>query len=181
MEQEKHFTDDVRYRTNIENIIYGSYVKTARLDQIVYEAFSNTSIAAATELNIFIDIYSVLHQSFSEHYRVDYSNYTDITSGLINMCAHYRSYFRRLKVHTKFYLVFSTNTCEINRKFIAGYNEIFLTKCNVPEYKKIVNDNFNLLKILCPYLPDIHFLETKHESSVLMYELLVEEKYVDLQ
>ena len=130
-------SNESAYKTSVDNIIYGSFVKNEVLDRIVYEAFSDTSIASATELNVFIDIYSVLHQAFSEHYRVEYTNYTDITSCLINMCAHYRAFFRRLRVHTKFYLVFSTNTCEINRKFIAGYNETFLRKVNIPEYKKV--------------------------------------------
>jgi hypothetical protein len=162
------------YKTTVDNIIYGSYVKNDRLDVIVSEAFSNTSIASATELNIFIDVYSVLHQAFSEHYRVEYTNYTDITSCIINMCAHYRAFFRRLRVHTKFFLVFSTNTCDINRKFIAGYNDVFLSKCSVPEYKKVATDNFNMLKVLCMYLPDIYFVHSLrgYETSVIMAHLI---------
>ena len=48
-----------KYTTTVDNIIYGSFVKNDRLDTIVYEAFSNTSIASATELNVFIDIYTL--------------------------------------------------------------------------------------------------------------------------
>lgn len=158
----------------LDQAIYGSFVKTTRLDNIVYNAFSNTSIAAATELNVFIDIYSVIHSLFSEHYRIEYVNYTDITSCLINMCAHYRSYFRRLQVNTTFFLVFSTNCCEINRKFVSSYNELFLNKTRVPESKKIVNDNLRLLTALCPYLPDIHFINSTEsfESSVIIANLI---------
>ena len=64
----------------VENIIYGSFVKHNRLEQIVFNTFSNTSIAGATELNVFIDLYSVLKSVFSQHFRTDISDYTAITS-----------------------------------------------------------------------------------------------------
>ena len=66
--------DDYIYKTSVESIIYGSFVKNDVLDKIVYEAFSNTSIASATVLNVFIDIYSVLHQVFSD-FRPEYYHY----------------------------------------------------------------------------------------------------------
>ena len=116
------------YTVDLAAIIYGSYVKMDRMQKIVFETFSNTSIAEATHLNIFIDLYSTLHPIFSEHFRVNIENYTDVTSGIINMCAHYRKFFRGLGVHTSFYLIYSDNTCDFNRKFVAGYNETFLRK-----------------------------------------------------
>ena len=41
---------------NLMNILYGSYVKMELLEKLVYETYGNSSIADATELNIFIDI-----------------------------------------------------------------------------------------------------------------------------
>ena len=162
------------YRFSIDGAIYGSFVKYDRLDQIVFDAFSNTKIAQATDLNIFIDLYSIMHSLFSEHYRVDFSNYTDITTCLINMCAHYRAFFRRLRVNTTFYLVFSTNCSPINRKYVAEYNEVFYNKTLVPESKKITGDNFKLLSAICPYLPDIHFINSMDgfEVSVIIAHLI---------
>ena len=159
---------------NLSKIIYGSYVKMERLSKIVYETFSNTSIAEATHLNIFIDLYSVLHSIFSEHYRVNIENYTDITSGIINMCAHYRQFFKGLGVHTTFYLIFSFNTCEINRKFVAGYNENFLKKSQIKLFNNIAQNNFDLLNTICPYLPDIHFVKSinNYESAVIIANII---------
>lgn len=159
---------------SVENIIYGSFVKYDRLQQQVFNTFSNTSIAAATELNIFIDLYSVLKSLFSEHYRTDISDYTAMTSGVINMCSHYRAFFRRLSVNTKFYLVFSFNTCDINRKFIAGYNEEFLRKSQIKIFNDLAMTNFELLELLCPYLPDIFFIKSprNYESSIIIANLI---------
>lgn len=159
---------------SVENIIYGSYVKMSRLEPIVFETFSNTSIANALNVNIFIDLYSVLKQIFSEHYRTDISDYTAITSGVINMCGHYRSFFKRLSVNTRFFLIFSFNTCDINRKFVSGYNEVFKRKSEVKVFADVAQANFELLDILCPYLPDIFFIKSprNYESAVIMASII---------
>lgn len=159
---------------SIENIIYGSFVKYDRLQQQVFNTFSNTSIASATNLNIFIDLYSVLKSLFSEHYRTDVSDYTAITTGVINMCSHYRAFFKRLSVQTKFYLIFSFNTCDINRKFVANYNEDFYRKSQIKLFNDLAMNNFDLLDLLCPYLPDIFFIKSPRnfESSIVIANLI---------
>lgn len=159
---------------SVENIIYGSFVKMNRLEQLVFNTFSNTSIASATELNIFIDLYSVLKSIFSEHYRTDISDYTAITSGIINMCSHYRTFFKRLSVRTKIYLIFSFNTCDINRKLVAEYNDIFLKKSEIKMFNEVAKNNFDLLDLLCPYLPDIFFIKSPRnfESAVVIANLI---------
>lgn len=159
---------------SVENIIYGSFVKMNRLQPLTINTFSNTSIAAATELNVFIDLYSVLKSVFSEHYRTDITDYTSITTGIINMCSHYRSFFKQLSVRTKFYLIFSFNTCDINRKFVAGYNEEFMNKSQIPLFNKLAMDNFDLLDLICPYLPDIFFVKSirNFESAVIIANLI---------
>ena len=159
---------------SVENIIYGSFVKMDRLEKIVFETFSNTSIAAATELNIFIDLYSVLKSIFSESYITDISDNVAITSGIINMCSHYRSFFKRLSLRTKLFLVLSFNTCNINEKFVAGYNSEFKKKSEIPLFNKIAMDNFELMDILCPYLPDIHFAKSvrNYESAVIIANII---------
>ena len=165
---------DDSYTVDLAAIIYGSYVKMDRLQQIVFDTFANTSIAEATHLNIFIDLYSTLHPIFSEHYRVNIENYTDVTAGIINMCGHYRKFFRGLGVHTTFYLIYSDNTCEFNRKFIAGYNETFLRKSQIKMFREVVDNNLELFATICPYLPDIHFVKSINnwESSVIIANII---------
>lgn len=158
----------------VEQILYGSFVKKDRLKTLVLETFSNTSIGSATELNIFVDLYSILHSIFSEHYRTDITDYTAVTSSMVNFCAHYRSFFRMLGVHTTFYFVYSNNCCALNRKFVAEYNNKYLEKVNIPVFRDMVNTNLDLLKILCPYLPDIHIITSdyNYEVGVVMANLI---------
>lgn len=162
------------YQVSAESIIFGSYVKMDRLRDIVYDTFGNTSIANATHINVFIDLYSVMHQIFSRKNRTIINNISSITPSIINMCAHYRTFFRGLGVHTTFYLIYSNNTCDINEKFVYGYNKTFKEKSNIKLFKNITNDNFELLKILCPYLPDIFFIKSVrgYESSVIIADII---------
>lgn len=158
----------------IEDQIRGSYVRYERLAQITYETYGGSSIANATELNVFIDLYSILHSIFSESGNTIVNNYTDITSAVINMVGHYREFFKRMNVRTKFFLIFSYNTCDINRKFVAEYNEVFRQKSEIKAYRKIADDNFNLMSILCPYLPDVFFIKSvrDYEVSVIISHLI---------
>lgn len=166
-------------RMNADSIIYGSYVKKQRLDSLVYDTFSGTSIASATSLNIFVDLYSTLKPIFSEHYRIDTPALTIITSCLINLCGHYRSFFRTLRVNTNFYLIFSKNTSEINRKLVAGYNDTFKAKSEIKQYNDFSAANFDLLKLLCPYLPDIHFIQSTENYEVAVIIAGIIEKLND--
>lgn len=175
---------DDSYTVDLATIMYGSYVKMDRMQQIVSYTFAGTSIADAMHLNIFIDLYSILHPIFSEHYRVNIENYTDITAGIINMCAHYRKFFRGLGVHTTFYLVYSDNICDFNRKFIAGYNETFSRKSQIKMFREIVDTNLDLFATICPYLPDIHFVKSINnwESGVIIANIIetINDKYPNL-
>ena len=162
------------YTISLENIIYSSYVKLDRLERIVYDTFSNTSIASATNLNVFIDLYSVMKQIFSEHFRTEIKDQTGIISCIINMCGHYRSFFKRLGVHTTFYLIASSNTCEYNERFFAGYNATFKAKSEIKLFRQIADVNYELMKVLCPYLPDIHFIKSNknYEVAVIIAYLI---------
>lgn len=161
-------------KLTVENVIYGGFVKYDRLQQQVFNTFSNTSIAAATHLNVFVDLYSILKSVFSEHNIIDISDYTAVTSGVINLCSHYRGFFKRLGVHTTFYLIASLNICDINRKFVMDYNEKYYSKFQIQKFADMVNSNFDLLELLCPYLPDIHFVKSSRnfETSVIMAHII---------
>ena len=155
---------------NLLDTIYGSYVKKDRLAKLVFDTYSNSSIQNATKLNVFIDINSVIHALYSEHNRIQYNNITDLSSGIINLCAHYRSYFRTLGVDTRYFLINSCNSHSINLKILPDYNNVFIRKASVTKTDKVITNNMNLLKVLCPYLPGIYYIESveNYETSVII-------------
>lgn len=155
------------YTRSVNQYIGMSYTRSNTLRELVYQTYGNSSIQDATKLNIFIDLSSVLHGLYSEHNRVTADNITDISAAIINLCAHYRGFFRNeLGVDTRIFLINSTNTCDINLKFVADYNSDFLRKVNVTQTKKMIDSNMKLLDVLCPYLPAIYYVESQQHFEV---------------
>lgn len=152
-----------------QTILTSNFIRYSRLAELISFAFKSSK---ATEVNIYIDLYGMIKTLFSDSYRTDISDYTACTSTIINMCGHYRSFFKSLGVSTKIFLVFSYNVCEINKKFVAEYNSKFSKKMDNKMIRDMVELNNVLLETLCPFLPDIHFLKTEFESSVLIDYLI---------
>lgn len=150
-------------------VLTSNFVKYTRLRELVNHMFAGSQ---ATNLNIFIDVYGAMKTLFSDSYRTDIKDYTAFTSTLINMCGHYRSFFKTIGVSTKIYIIFSYNICDINCKLTSGYNGVFLGKFSNKVIYDMVELNNNLLEVLCPFLPDIFFLKTSFESSVLIDYLI---------
>ena len=154
----------------VDMILTKYFVKYDRLDKIIPDAFKDYN---ATELNLYIDLYGLYKTLYSRTYRTDVSDYTAFTSGIINMCIHYRSYFKFLKVKTNIFLVSSMNIPKPCTDIIPGYNHLALDKIknSAKEVDDMIRLNNELLEIICPYLPDIYFFKTQFESTVMINEL----------
>ena len=159
-------------RVPVEYIITRYFVKYQKMNELISFAFSGSK---ANYINLYIDLYGVYKTLFSRTYRTDISDYTAFTSIIINMCSHYRAYFKGLGVYCKIFLISSYNIPEINSKFVAGYNKTFIDKLKNKQVQEMVDLNTQLLEILCPYLPDIHFLKTEFESTILMKYIISKE------
>lgn len=153
-------------KINLSSVIYGAYTKHDLLRNLVYQTYGNSSIAEATKLNIFVDLNSILHGLYSEHNRIIFDNITDISAGIINLCAHYRQFFRYIGVDTRFFLINSLNTCDINCKFVNEYNAEFKRKTQITQTLGVIDNNMKLLKILCPYLPAIYYVDSEQNFEV---------------
>lgn len=150
-------------------ILTSNFVKYQKLSELVLHMFSGSK---ATSLNLYIDLYGVVKTLFSDSYRTDISDYTASTSTILNMCGHYKSFFKSLGVNAKIFLIFSYNTCEINRKLVSDYNSKFIKKMGNSMILEMVDLNNGLLETICPFLPNIYFLKTEFESSVLIDYLI---------
>lgn len=156
----------------IEYLILRYCIKYQRLSELISISFKGSQ---ANVVNLYIDLYGLYTTIFSRSYRTDISNYTSFTSTLINVCAHYRRFFKSYGVYCNIWIVSSYNVPEINRKFVAGYNKIMVDKLAVESVKEMVELNSQLLDILCPYLPNIYFVHTEFESSILIGHIIQKE------
>lgn len=165
--------NDEHYSVPIEYFLTRYFVKYSRLDQIIQHAFAGSK---ANSIDLFIDIYGIYKSIFSRSFSTNITDYTVFTSTLINMCGHYRNYFKLLGVSTKIFLVSGYNIPDNSSKFVAGYNRIFKDKLKNKMIFDMVEQNIQLLEILCPYLPDIFFIKTEFETSVAIHNIIKKEK-----
>lgn len=158
---------------NIEDILIRYFVKYDTLDSLISYAFEGSN---ENSLNIFIDLYGLYHTIYSRNFRTNIIDYTSFTSSIINMCVHYRSYFRGLGVHTKIFLISSFNLPKTTLENIPYYNKTMTEKIKNNIVSDAMDLNLNLLELLCPYLPDIFFIKTDFESAVIMNEIIDRER-----
>ena len=154
---------------SVEEIVTKYFIKYDTLKLLVPYAFAGSK---ATRLNIYIDLYGMYHTLYSRQYRTSVNNYTAFTTLVINMCAHYRTYFKFLDVSTKFFLISSFNTPEFSISSLPYYNKTMEEKLGNKAVSNMMELDLALLELICPYLPDIHFLKTNFESAVLMNHLI---------
>lgn len=159
-------------RVPVEYIVTKYFVKYQKLNELISMAFAGSK---ANRINLYIDLYGIYKTLFSRTYRTDITDYTAFVSIIINMCSHYRAYFKGLGVYCKIFLISSYNIPEVNLKFVAGYNKTFVDKLKNQQVRDMIEMNIQLLEILCPYLPEIHFIKTDFESTVLMKHIILKE------
>lgn len=148
-----------------EDIISGYCTKYANLDYLIPYAYGGSN---ANQLNVYIDLYGIYKTLLARHTQIIIGDQTSIATNIINICAHYRNYFKYFGVYTKFFLISSFNIPQFNRSVFPDYNKTMLEKINIKSTKKILDLNINLLELICPYLPDIFFIKTEVESAITM-------------
>ena len=87
----------------ISNVIYGYYVKYDTLTNLI-RAYYNGS--TATVIDIYIDVQDILRHidRYLSKTQLPISNPLVVTSGLINMIAHYRNFFTtRFSCNSRFW------------------------------------------------------------------------------
>ena len=157
----------------VEYIVTRYFTKYNRLDSLIPYAFSGSKAKA---INIYIDVYGLYKTLFSRSYRTSINDYTSFTTSIINMCSHYRGYFKNIGVYAKIFIISSYNVPEANCKFVAGYNKTMLEKLANKSINNMIDLNNQLLDLLCPYLPNIHFISSSYESSSVMDFLIRKEE-----
>ena len=140
------------YIVSLEQIFARSMVRYEKLDELIPAAFADYN---STELNIFIDLYSIYRTLFSRGFHTNVKDYREFTVSTIDLCTHYRAYFRYIGVNTKIFLI---NSFNIPRNITyPNYNKTMHDKLKNKVVSDMVNINTELLRILCPYLYNIHF------------------------
>lgn len=145
-------------RLYIEQLIAGSFVKYNRLSELIFKSFQGSS---CTEINLFIDLNSVLKPMYSiDKWTYKSQGQYEISATVINMCGHYRAFFRGLGVNTNIYIIYGLNCPSVNNTYVSGYNSKFINSyIKKPDTTAMIEENLKILNIMCQYIPHVYFFD----------------------
>lgn len=160
-------------RKSLDSIVLMNYIKYDRLNELIKYAYSGSS---ANEINLYIDLYPIIRSIYSCTYQVNYNGFMDLVPLLINLCAHYRFFFKKgYGVLATIYLVVGRNHPELSTMIVPEYNLAMRKREQGPSHSimdEMVTSNLQIMEIMCPYLPYIHFVNTEFETSVAIANII---------
>ena len=157
----------------ILDILYGSYIKYDRLYEMVNFAFYGKT--ESNQVNIFIDIYSMVKSLYSRGPQLGRGDSCVIASCLINLAIHLRAYFEtRHRVESKVYLIYGG--ARPKEAFINyyRYNEknIIMEESD-SFFKNMLIANLETMQVICPYLYNIFcIVDYEKEFDVIASHLI---------
>lgn len=156
----------------VENLITSYYIKYAKLSELTMQAYSGSK---AETVNLIIDMYPIYRDLLLNPDKYEIEDKLSITYSIINMCAHYRDFYKSKGVYAMIYINSSFNRNPMNDILCRGYNEPMKTALmsNI-QMKEFIEYNIDILNIVCDYLPNIFFNHTSYENGVLAKRIIVE-------
>lgn len=139
----------------ISGVIFGYYIKYDRLATLINTTFQGST---ATCVDIYIDLHDILVKvdRYINEQSLPIEQPLILTSGIINMVAHYRNFFRtRYSVDTVFWIVDSMSNI-VGPKYYRDYRHPQLS----PRMIKLRDLNIELLNMLCNYIQDVQYVST---------------------
>ena len=140
----------------LEQLLTGHFIKYNRLSELIGASYAGSN---CTKINLFIDLNSLVKGLYS----IDAWGYKSVsryemTAIILNMCGHYRQFFRNLGVSTNIYLIYGLNCPKSNETYVFGYNNSFVRSFQKkPSVTNLIDDNMAALNIITQYLPNIFF------------------------
>lgn len=117
---------------HLDSLIYSHYIKYDHLINVILNEFRNTPEANCTHINLFIDVYSIIKTFYRRSdFIINKEQKYALASGIINMAAHYREYFR------------SRHNTKTDIFIISSFNDNRFTRETCSEYKPSIDFNRN--------------------------------------
>ena len=159
------------------NLMLKNYPQYEQLRQEMLKLFFRQAIHEKG----FVDCYVNLNSYFSSLYDrndYEYDESNSLASSVINFAAHIREFFAsRFSVRTRFFFVFGNTRPDSAVQFIPEYDAHKAmdraTKMNI---WSIICENLNTLNIVCPYLPEIYYIENQTVEPAVLIRSIIKEQ-----
>lgn len=162
---------------SVEQLIMSYAIRYPVLSELVSTQFNNSEYASSEDIAIFIDLTKICRSIESHTTTLGRSDDVySICAGVLNLCAHYKSFFLRgYNVTTKIFLMYSTKEFTLNRKFIQEYRYYGLDDESMDMTgRHIIENNLDMLYNICNFIPNIYLVRTDGEICITMKDIIYE-------
>jgi hypothetical protein len=155
-------------RQNLENILYGYYIKYTKMKELIDIAFASTP--QSNTIDIYVDVFDMLKPIYSKEVYTD-KQYV-IVSSVINLAAHLRHYFRKYhNMWTRIYLVYADKSIDNHKRCCAEFgNDDYLSTLNYTRNNEFIMSQLELVKILAAYIEDVYFVRKYTMFPMFVYD-----------
>lgn len=153
----------------VEQVI-GSYaVKYANLIPLINKEYAGCD---SDKLNIFIDLTGILNNIIVSE--ASNTNPYLIASKIINLCGHYRNFFREYyKTSTQIFLILSMiDNKSINKLYVPNYERHLYSSISFNSNNNKISKAISVLNVLVPYIDDFYMCESNYEFGVHVYDII---------
>jgi hypothetical protein len=153
-------------KINLENMLYGYYIKYDKLFQITNECFKDVE---SDILDIYVDLYDMLKPVYKRDIYTN-KNFV-IVSAIINLAAHLRGYYwTRHRVQTRIFLVHGDNITLSHKQFCQTFgDDEFRGMLNYNRNNEFIHSQLELVKILAGYIYDVYYIPKKSDFSSFVF------------
>lgn len=162
-----------QYSSDVERLLYQNFIKYDRLYYMTHHTFHSQS--DVNHIAIYIDMPSLTNVLYGMIDQYTAADAYAVSAVMVNLCAHLRSYFAtRHRVSTEFYIVYGKNMTQSAIDIYPEYNAHRAMDHSVKvDVSKLISQNVDVLKIICPYLPDINFVDAgQMDVAIVMADLI---------
>ena len=153
------------------NSINGFFIKYSQLFKM-NQIFKFGRWKDCSNLDIFIDMNSTVKELY--HNKPPVNGSEEIASSIINLCGHYREYYRRYYgCYTRFFIVYSMNRPKNCVNIFDEYNsKNILMQYSKPVISDMIAKACSYLSDRCPYIPDVFFIYSDYETYTTIYDII---------
>lgn len=156
-------------RINAETVVVSHHIRYNTLAEMTNYSFAGSE---AESVNIFIDLYQICLKLFRSD--IDFMGKFSLASYIMNMCAHYRWFYKKYYgITTKIYLIYTNDIMKYNLSDVKEYNQknnhLFTYSLGVSKY---VADNTDILNLLTKYFKDIYFVQSPYEPMAMISSII---------
>lgn len=157
-----------RYMKTVTSIMISEYIKYELLSDLTLESFKGSN---ATKVNIYIDLYQIMRKLYRSDVIIDYP--TALAVGVLNMVAHYRSFYRKyFDCDSRVFLVYTNNRMIYNEKYYPNYNKAENDKVEYnANMTNFIVRNMAILREFTKYINDVYFVQAPFEVSAMIIKL----------